>query len=283
MPILTSFDPAVFLKTVQNEKIDWLPIVPPIAVFLAKHPVVDGFDLSSLRFAMSGAAPLGADTQELLHKRLGCVVLQGYGMSEMSPVSHFSIDSVLGSIGKPIPNTICKIVDPVTGDPIPKSDTESLGELCVKGPQVMKGYLGRPEATADTFDADGFLKTGDLAKVDAAGNFYVVDRLKELIKYKGHQVPPAELEELLLTHNHIQDCAVIGVNNEDGEEIPMAFIVKADGPDASSLDEVSVMDFVASNVAPFMKVRRVEFTDTIPKAASGKILRRVLRDQVARQ
>ncbi|NED65336.1 4-coumarate--CoA ligase family protein, partial [Streptomyces sp. SID10244] len=179
----------------------------------------------------------------------------------------------LSSTGWAIPNTENKIVDPATGDEIdlPTEGLSEPGELWVKGPNVMLGYLNNEQATADTIDADGYLHTGDMAQVDPTGCVYIVDRLKELIKYKGYQVPPAELEALLLTHPGIADTAVIGVNDDDGEEIPKAFVVKQ--PDAE-LSETEVIEFVAAKVAPHKKVRVVEFIDAIPKSASGKILRK---------
>ncbi|WP_042377432.1 AMP-binding enzyme, partial [Gordonia alkanivorans] len=179
--------------------------------------------------------------------------------------------------GWPVPNTVNKVVDPATGEdiPLPQEGLSEPGELWVKGPNVMLGYLNNEQATADTIDADGFLHTGDMAQVDPTGCVYIVDRLKELIKYKGYQVPPAELEALLLTHDKIADSAVIGViDAESGEEIPKAFVVRQ--PEAE-LTADEVMEFVASKVAPHKKVRAVEFIEAIPKSASGKILRKDLR------
>jgi acyl-CoA synthetase (AMP-forming)/AMP-acid ligase II len=174
----------------------------------------------------------------------------------------------LGSIGMPAPNTECKIIDLDAGSPLGPNQQ---GELCVRGPQVMKGYLNRPEATAATVDAEGWLHTGDIGYADEDGHFYVVDRAKELIKYKGFQVPPAELEAVLLTHPAIADAAVIPCPDDEAGEVPKAFVVlKADAkPD-------EIMDFVSARVASYKKLRFVEFTDKIPKSASGKILRRML-------
>lgn len=223
-------------------------------------------------------------------ERLNVRVLQGFGMSELSPVSHcmpvdggqelFGEVAPLSSCGWPVPNTSNKIVDPATGKEVayPTQGLSEPGELWVKGPNVMTGYLGNEEATTTTIDSDGFLHTGDLAQVDHAGRVFIVDRLKELIKYKGYQVPPAELEALLLTHPAIADTAVIGVTDDDGEEIPKAFVVRRPGTDVTA-DEV--IEFVARRVAPYKKVRRVEFIDVIPKSASGKILRKDLRSPTA--
>ena len=158
---------------------------------------------------------------------------------------------------------------------VPDHGRSAVGELWFKGPNVMVGYLGNQRATADTIDADGFLHTGDLASVDPDGCVYIADRLKELIKYKGCGCPPAELEALLLTHPAIADAAVVGVMDPgSGEEVPMAFVVRQP---AAQLTTAEVMDFVANNVAPYKKVRSVEFIDTIPKSASGEILRKVLK------
>jgi acyl-CoA synthetase (AMP-forming)/AMP-acid ligase II len=285
--IMPSFDLNVFLATIQNQRCTVGYIAPPVAVALAKHPVVDEYDLSSLRVIMSGAAALDEELGHAVAKRIGCRIVQGYGMSELSPVSHcmtfdgglqtLGIQAPLNSSGWTVPNAVSKLVDPETGAEIavPESGLSEPGELCFSGPNVMAGYLGNEKATAETIDAEGFLHTGDLARVDSDGCVYIVDRLKELIKYKGYQVPPAELEALLLTHPSIADTAVIGVTDtESGEEIPKAFVVKQSGAELSA-DEV--MEFVASNVAPYKKVRQVEFIDAIPKSASGKILRKDLR------
>ncbi|MET0454680.1 MAG: 4-coumarate--CoA ligase family protein [Mycobacterium sp.] len=285
--IMPSFDLGDFLGNIQRHECTFAFIAPPVAVALAKHPVIDSYDLSSLRGIMSGAAPLDEDLGNAVKERLGCQVVQGYGMSELSPVSHVTpfdggkefVGSVapLSSCGWTVPNAVSKIVDSETGNEIdpPASGLSDTGELWFKGPNVMAGYLGNDEATRGTVDDDGFLHTGDLARVDSAGCVYIVDRLKELIKYKGYQVPPAELEAVLLTHPDIADAAVIGVTDAgSGEEIPKAFVVKQSEAD---LTEAGVMDFVASHVAPYKKVRQVAFIDAIPKSASGKILRKDLR------
>ena len=274
------FDLGEFLRIVAEHKITYVYIAPPIAVALAKHPAVDGADLSSIKIVFSGAAPLDAELGAKVAARLGCKVRQGYGMSEMSPVSH-SIpgdrdDIPLGTVGLTLPNMECKIVDPATGAEVeyPTEGTSAPGELWCKGPNIMLGYLENPEATALTLDDEGYLHTGDVATVSAEGYVSIVDRVKELIKYKGYQVPPAELEALLLTHDKIADAACIGVNDADGEEVPKAFVVLQPGVEMS---EQEVMDFVAANVAPHKKVRVVSFLDVIPKSSAGKILRKDLR------
>ncbi|WP_072804360.1 AMP-binding protein [Rhodococcoides yunnanense] len=277
---MPKFDLVEFLRLIQEHKLTYLFIAPPVAVALAKHPLVDQYDLSSVHTIFSGAAPLDEELGKAVAKRLDTRVRQGYGMSELSPVSHaipFDRDDIpLSSVGLPLANTVNKLVDPESGDEIdlPSDGRSTPGELWVKGPNVMAGYLNNPTATADTLDDDGYLHTGDIAVVDAEGVVYIVDRLKELIKYKGYQVPPAELEALLLTHPEIADAAVIGVLDDEGEEVPKAFVVRqAD----ATIDEDGVIAFVAERVSPHKKVRKVEFIDLVPKSAAGKILRKDLR------
>ena len=282
---LPRFDLAGFLDTMARQRVTFAFIAPPIAVALAKHPMVADYDLSELRVVFSGAAPLDGELGRALADRLGVTVVQGYGMSELSPVSHFTPESATGvsceSVGFPVPNSVNLLLDPSTGAEIrrPATGVSERGELCVKGPNVMLGYLDDSAATDAMIDEEGFLHTGDIATVDAEGVVTIVDRIKELIKYKGYQVAPAELEALLLTHPQIADAAVIGVTDEEGEEVPKAFVVRGAGELGAALTDESVMAFVAGKVAPYKKVRRVEFLDTVPKSASGKILRRELRDR----
>ncbi len=285
--MMGSFDLQEFLANIENHKVTVAYIAPPVAVALAKHPLVNEFDMSTLRAVLSGAAPLDEDLGHAVADRIGCRVVQGYGMTELSPVSHCTpldggkrlVGSVapIGAAGWTTANSESKLVDPTTGDEIgiPAKGLSETGELWFKGPNVMVGYLGNEAATKETIDDDGWLRTGDLARVDSSGCVYIVDRLKELIKYKGYQVPPAELEAVLLTHPAIADAAVIGVRDaQSGEEVPKAFVVKQSG---TELTETEVMEFVASEVAPYKKVRKVEFIDAIPKSTAGKILRKDLR------
>jgi acyl-CoA synthetase (AMP-forming)/AMP-acid ligase II len=287
--IMPAFDLGEFLSNIQHYRCTQANIAPPVAVALAKHPMVDSFDLSSLHTLTCAAAPLDDELARAVAQRLGCHVVQAYGMTELSPGSHMvppdGGSSALGVVAPPsacgwtLPNAESKLVNIDTGAEIclPTKGLSDSGELWFRGPNVMAGYLGNDAATAATIDADGFLHTGDLARVDASGCVYIVDRLKELIKYKGYQVPPAELEALLLTHPGIADAAVVGVIDADsGEEIPKAFVVTQPG---AAVPEQEIIDFVAGKVAPYKKIRQVEFIDTIPKSSTGKILRKVLRSR----
>jgi acyl-CoA synthetase (AMP-forming)/AMP-acid ligase II len=263
------FDLGEFLGLIEKHRVTGAYVVPPIALAMAKHPAVDDHDLSSLRVIMSGAAPLGAELTDQLVGRLGCPVTQGYGMTELSPVTHLCpLDRIKpGSIGPPIPGTETKIVDPETGQEAAR------GELWIRGPQVMVGYLNNDEATAATIDSDGWLHTGDIAEIDEDGYFTIVDRLKELIKYNGYQVPPAELEAVLIAHPAVADCAVIGIPDDECGELPKGFVVLS----GEATDE-ELLEYVAERVSPQKKLRLIERAEEIPKSASGKILRKELRE-----
>jgi acyl-CoA synthetase (AMP-forming)/AMP-acid ligase II len=247
-------------------------LVPPIVLALAKHPIVEQFDLSKLKFVTSGAAPMGLELEAACAARIGCMVKQGYGMTEASPVTHFTPEDPAlarpGSCGLLVPKTECRIVHLETGQDAASGEQ---GELLIRGPQVMLGYLNNPDATAQAIDADGWLHTGDVGFADTDGFFFIVDRLKEFIKYKGFQVAPAELEGVLLTHAAVADCAVIPVADVEAGEIPKAFVVMRHDVTCEEL-----MEYVAGVVASFKKVRSVEFIAKIPKSPSGKILRREL-------
>jgi acyl-CoA synthetase (AMP-forming)/AMP-acid ligase II len=266
------FDLEQFLKLIQTYRVTLSHIVPPIVLQLAKNPIVEKYDLSSLKMIFCGAAPLGEELSRDCMNRIGCSLRQGYGMTETSPVTHSSpadpAKMKLGSVGPPAPNTECKLVDPATGEELGPNQE---GELCVRGPQIMKGYLNNPEATARTVDPDFWLHTGDIGYADDEGNFYIVDRVKELIKYKGFQVAPAELEAILFTHPAVADAAVIPSRDDEAGEVPKAFVVLKGEASAEA-----IMEFVAERVAPHKKIRALEFIGQIPKSLSGKILRRVL-------
>ena len=267
---LPRFELEAFLRVLQDWPIALAHIVPPIAVALAKHPVVDRYDLSGVRWLFSGAAPLGPQLTEAVETRLNVRVRQGYGMTEASPATHYTAPGAErpGKIGPLMPSTAGRVVDPGTGADLAAGQP---GEVWVRGPQVMKGYLNNPEATARTVDADGWLRTGDIGIVDEDGYLEIVDRLKELIKVKGFQVAPAELEALLLKHPKIADAAVIPVRDHESGEVPKAVVVLRE-----PLTADEVMAFVDAHVAHYKRIRYVEFAESIPKSASGKILRRVL-------
>jgi acyl-CoA synthetase (AMP-forming)/AMP-acid ligase II len=269
---LPRFDFEQVLKTIQDYRVTFAHLVPPIVLAVSKSPLVDDYDLSSLHTIFSGAAPLGEELARACSERLGCAVIQGYGMTETSPATHISskAHNKPGSVGLCVPNMECRLVSVETGEEV---GAGGRGEVHVRGPQVMKGYLGLPEATAQTVDAEGWLHTGDVARVDEDGYFFIVDRAKELIKYKAFQVAPAELEAVLLTHPSVADAAVIPSPDDEAGEVPKAFVVAKEG---QGLTEAEVLDFVAARVAPYKKVRRVEFVAQIPKSPSGKILRRLL-------
>jgi acyl-CoA synthetase (AMP-forming)/AMP-acid ligase II len=274
---LPHFELEPFLATIQAHRVTRAALVPPIVVALAKHPAVERYDLSSLRVLGCGAAPLGREVAEAATRRLGCPVLQGFGLTETSPATHVHPDrpglARPGTVGRLVPNTEMRLVDPVTGQDAPPGGR---GEVWIRGPQVMKGYHNQPEATAATLTPDGWLRTGDVGTIDADGYTSIVDRLKELIKYKGYQVAPAELEALLLAHPAVADAAVIPSPDEEAGEVPKAFVVlRAD----AGLAPEALLEWVAERVAPYKRVRRLAIVEQIPKSASGKILRRVLIEQ----
>ncbi|MGW1343897.1 AMP-binding protein [Kribbella sp. NPDC002412] len=273
--VLPKFDLEQFLTTLDQQKITRAFVAPPVVLALAKHPAVDGVDLSALKYVMSAAAPLDGELAEACAKRLGLhAVLQAYGMTELSPGTHSvpqdDQEPPPGAVGKLFPSTEMRLVGADGND-------ADEGEIWIRGPQVMKGYLGRPAETDATIDPDGWLHTGDIGRMDERGYLYVIDRVKELIKYHGYQVPPAELEAVLLTDDRIADAAVIGVQ-ADGNEVPKAFVVPMPGVE---LTEADVIEYVSARVAPYKKIRQVEFIEAVPKAASGKILRRELRAREA--
>ncbi|NEB80430.1 4-coumarate--CoA ligase family protein [Streptomyces sp. SID14478] len=275
--VLPRFDLDTFLAAIEKHRINALYVAPPIVLALAKHPSVDRYDLSSLDYVISAAAPLDAELARACAHRIGLPsVGQAYGMTELSPGTHLvpraADDPPPGTVGKLIASTEMRLLS--LDDPAKDTAVGEAGEVLIRGPQVMKGYLGRPEATAEMIDPDGWVHTGDVGRVDGDGWLFVVDRVKELIKYKGFQVAPAELEALLLTHDGIADAAVIGVLDGDGNEIPKAFVVRAD----ERLTAEQVVAYVTERVAPYKKIRRVVFVDEVPRAASGKILRRRLRE-----
>lgn len=281
--IMQKFDIVPFLELIPKYKVTIGPFVPPIVLAIAKSPVVDNYDLSSVRTVMSGAAPLGKDLEDAVRAKFPNAKLgQGYGMTEAGPVlamclafakEPFEIKS--GACGTVVRNAEMKIVDPDTSISLPRNQR---GEICIRGDQIMKGYLNDPESTERTIDKEGWLHTGDIGYIDDDDELFIVDRLKELIKYKGFQVAPAELEAMLLTHPNISDAAVVPMIDEKVGEVPVAFVVRSNG---STTTEDEVKQFISKQVVFYKRVYRVFFVDSIPKSPSGKILRRDLRTRLA--
>ncbi len=277
--VLPGFDPQRFVDLTQRHRATNLFVVPPALLALANLGDQLGADLSSVRYVMSGAAPLPIDVARRVAEHYDVEVVQGYGMTEASPVTHISLlgQDKPGTVGPPVADTRQKVVDLATGDELGVGET---GELLIQGPQVMAGYYKRPDATAETLltDADGtWLRTGDIVTVDEDGYVTIRDRAKEMIKYKGYQIAPAELEAVLIEHPDVADAAVIPKDSGNGtDEIPKAFVVRCDG---STLTAEDVMAHVEERVAPYKKVREVDFVDAIPKNPSGKILRRELKEK----
>uniref|UniRef100_A0A803P8C0 Uncharacterized protein n=1 Tax=Cannabis sativa TaxID=3483 RepID=A0A803P8C0_CANSA len=244
--LMERFDFETMLRAVEKYRVTYMPVSPPLVVALVNSELAKKYDLSSLRLLGCGGAPLGEETIKSFNAKYPNVeITQGYGLTE-------SAGSVTRMIG---------------------DEETKRGELWIRGPFIMKGYVGNEKATAETLDSEGWLKTGDLCMFDSEGYLYIVDRLKELIKYKAYQVPPAELEHLLHSHPDIADAAVIPYPDEVAGQLPMAYVVRKPG---SNLTEAQVIDFVAQKVAPYKKVRRVAFINAIPKSPAGKILRREL-------
>ncbi|KAH7317933.1 hypothetical protein BKA65DRAFT_557345 [Rhexocercosporidium sp. MPI-PUGE-AT-0058] len=274
--VMSSFDLKLFCSLIQDHKISYTYVAPPVVLHLAKNPIVDEYDLSSLRMITSGAAPL---TKELIHavkKRLGTEVKQAYGLSETSPATHIQKqwNDGLGSCGPPLPNQIIKFMSA-------DGNEGKEGEVWVKGPNVFLGYHNNAEATASSITEDRFFKTGDIGYEDERGNMYITDRVKELIKYKGFQVAPAELEGVLNGHDLITDVAVIGIHDASREsEVPMACVVLKEGTETSKETEKEIVTWLASRVAGHKALRGgVWFIGEVPKSTSGKILRRLLKDR----
>lgn len=275
--LLPRFEEGLFLTCIENYRCNVLFLVPPLMVFIAKHPMVDGYDLSCIRVVICGAAPLSKELEQAVYDRLQnpkMKIRQGYGMSELSLSVLLQKDIFkAGSVGSVNEGSIVKVIDE-NGKSL---GPNKRGELCFKGNQLMLGYINDEKATRETIDENGWLHTGDVGYYDNDKQFFIVDRIKELIKWKGYQVPPAEIEAILLTNRKIRDAAVIGIPSESVGELPLAFVVKAD----KDLTEEEVIEFVASQASPPKRLHGgVRFIDQIPKNPSGKILRRELRELV---
>lgn len=273
--VMSMFQEQLFLESIQKHKVSILFLVPPLMVFLAKHPLVSKYDLSSIRLIRCGAAPLSKEVQLAVQKRINLTnIKQGYGMTELSVVCCTMPEGMnkIGSSGCVTLGMVCKVVDLETGKALPAYKE---GEICFKGPLVMKGYKNNVKATQETIDKEGWLHTGDIGYYDIQGFLYIVDRVKELIKYKGFQVAPAELEAILLTNPAIKDAAVIGIPDEEAGELPYAFIVRQPNVNISGPE---IQKFVAEKVSAQKRLSGgVQFLEDIPKNPSGKILRRELR------
>ncbi len=269
------FDLEQYLALVQRYRITHLYVVPPIALALAKQPLVARFDLSSVTAIGCAAAPLDEATEEAVATRLGALVGQGYGMTEATVAISVSATKPealrRGSVGRLVPNVVARIVDTATGAELGPGER---GELLVRGPNVTRGYLNRPEESRHLIDEDGWLHTGDVAYVDGDGFFFIVDRVKELIKYKGYQVAPAQLEGVLATHPAVADAAVIGVPDEEAGEVPKAFVALK-----APVSPEELLAFAAVRLAPYERIRELELVDAVPRSPSGKLLRRLIRDR----
>lgn len=281
--LMPKFEMGAMLEGIQRWRVTVAAVVPPLVLALAKNPALEKYDLSSIRIVLSGAAPLGKDLVDALRARVPQAVFgQGYGMTEAGPVLSMCpafakepAPAKPGSCGTVVRNAELKVVDPDTGLSLGRNLP---GEICIRGPQIMKGYLNDPEATARTIDVHGWLHTGDIGYVDDDDEVFIVDRVKELIKFKGFQVPPAELEALLVAHPSIADAAVVPQKDEAAGEVPVAFVVRAADADIA---EDAIKDFISKQVVFYKRLHKVYFTPSIPKSASGKILRRDLRAKLA--
>ncbi len=279
--VLPRFDPVKVLKTIEKYKVTLVPGVPTMYAALINHPKISKYDISSVRYCVSGAAPLPPEIQRKFMQLTGGVLIEGYGLTEASPVTHANppdptLKTVkIGTIGIPFPDTDAKIVDLETGTKELKPG--EIGELVIKGPQVMKGYWKMPEETKATL-RNGWLYTGDIATMDENGYFRIVDRKKDLIKYKGYSVYPRELEDILYEHPAVKLCCVVGIPDPEAGEIPKAFIVLKEEY-VGKISEEDIIEWVKERVAPYKRIRKVEFREELPTSAVGKVLRRLVREE----
>ena len=286
MVLIPRFDAKKVLEAIQKYRATVFCGVPTLYAMLLDYPDLPKYDLTSIKFCISGAAPLPPEVQKKFMEITGGVLVEGYGLTEASPVTHCNpLDRTMktvkvGSIGVPWPDTEARIMDVETGTKeLPPGE---VGELVVKGPQVMKGYWKMPEETKQVL-RDGWLYTGDIAKMDEDGYFYIVDRKKDLIKYKGYSVYPRELEDVLYEHEAVKLCAVVGKPDPTAGEIPKAFVVLKEGYEPTEELKKEIMEFVNSRVAPYKRIRELEFRRELPISAAGKVLRRVLREEEYRK
>lgn len=281
MTLMRRFNLETLLQSVGKYKVTHMCLVPPVLVQIAKHPQITNYNFDSVREVICGAAPLPKDIADDACRRIKCQSIRnGYGMTELSVVTNVSsrdCGNEEGNVGPMIPGMLCKIVDPETGEALPPG---KVGEVCFKGDQVMLGYYKNPKVTAETIDEDQWLHTGDLGHLNTDGKLYISGRLKELIKYKGYQVSPSEIEALIQSHSDVKDAAVVGVPHPDSGEVPMAFVVRQPG---SKVTAEEIIAFSNKNFSPQKWLRGgVQFVDAISKTPSGKIIRRELLNLVAK-
>jgi 4-coumarate--CoA ligase len=282
--IMQRFDLRHFCKVVEDEKITIAYIVPPVALALAKSPVVDDYDIKSLRIFTSAAAPAPRDVVQEIHRRFGIPTRQVYGLSEASPgvasQTMLDWDKPIGSSGRLAPNMSLKVMHEGR-----ETECGMEGELWIRGPNIFKGYYKNPTATAAALDSEGWYRTGDIGYFDKNNNIFITDRLKELIKYNGFQVPPAQLESLLIGHSAVLDVAVIGVYDEEkATELPRAYVVVVHGHKADEKMRKDLHDWLNKQVVSYKRLRGgIRFVEAIPKSAAGKILRRVLVEQAKKE
>lgn len=279
MVVFPRFDPKEYLTAVPKYKANIIGGAPQLYIPIVNLPEFDSIDLSSLKVVASGAAPLPRSVIDKLLARIPGVVCEAYGLTECTMGAVYNPPSregfKAGSVGIPIFDTEIKIVDPRTGRELPAGE---VGEVLIKGPQVMKGYWNKPEETAKVL-RDGWLWTGDLGYLDNDGYLFLVDRSKDMIIYKGYNVYPREIEEVMFKHPAVAQCAVVGKPDASGGEVPVAFVVLKPGMQVSAEE---LMQYCAANVAPYKKVREVIFRDEIPVSGAGKVLKRKLREELLR-
>jgi len=268
------FVAADILKGIAKYRVTAFPGIPSIYSVINSHKEIAKYDVTSIKFCLSGAAPLPVTVLEEFERKTGGLLLEGYGLSEASPVTHCNPvkgKRIVGSIGMPVSDTDCRIVDSETGEVLPLGE---VGELCVRGPQIMKGYWNRPDETEKTLK-DGWLFTGDVARMDDEGYFYIVERKKDMIISEGFNIYPREIEEFLLTHPKIQDAAVIGTPDKLRGERVLAYVSLKEGQTAAAGEIIS---YCRDNLVKYKVPKKVIFKDDIPTNIAGKKLRRVLRE-----
>jgi acyl-CoA synthetase (AMP-forming)/AMP-acid ligase II len=277
--LMRRFDLQEWLSLMERHHATLVIAPPPVILAVTKSSLWDRFRLDKVRYAISGAAPLGADLQQAFEQRTGVTLGQAWGMTEATAILTITPDDrerrKLGSCGYLLPSSEARVMDVTSGKELGAGET---GEIWLRGPQIMQGYWKQPQATTETLVGDGWMRTGDIGSFDSDGQVFLVDRLKELIKYKALQVAPAELEDVIQAHPAVLDAAVVGAPDPEAGEIPMAFVVRRQG---MALDAQELMHYVAGRVAPHKKIRAVEFVTHVPKSPTGKILRRVLKQMVA--